>query len=528
MPWLEWLDRQLDTNEAGNVKYRLLEPVASHSHGDPDDPNMLIQGDNLDALKSLLPYFGGEVKCVFIDPPYNTQSAFKEYDDNLEHAKWLSMMYPRLELLRKLLHQNGSLWITIDDSEGHYLKVICDEIFGRKNFVANVIWQKKSSPQSNATWLSDSHDHILVYAKDKESWRPNKLPRSDAQNAIYKHSDEHDGIDENGKWYGRGPWFPGDFTLSLASGQRGKQFALTGTDPNLYKITTPSGRVVEAAKGRAWAYTEPSYQRLRADNRVHFGKKGDSKPTIKRFLGEIQEDGVVPMTVWHYKDVGENRNAAAEVKVFNPDDPFATPKPEKLIQRILEIASQPGDLVLDSFLGSGTTAAVAHKMGRRWIGIEEGEHAKTQCEVRIKSVLDGEQGGISKAVGWSGGGGFRFFKLGPTVFDENDQIRQDIPYAHLAAHVWFIETGEPRRTRAKDETPLLGVHEGTAYYLLYNGILGDRRVDGGNVLTLKLLSELPAHDGPKVIYGEATRLSEERLASLGVVFKQIPYELKAA
>jgi adenine-specific DNA-methyltransferase len=248
---------------------------------------------------------------------------------------------------------------------------------------------------------------------------------------------------------------------------------------------------------------------------------------VKRFLSELEGRGVVPMTVWHYKDVGENRNAAAEVKAFNPDDPFATPKPEKLIQRILHIGSGAGDLVLDSFLGSGTTAAVAHKMGRRWIGIEEGEHAKTHCLPRLTAVVDGEQGGISKDVGWQGGGGFRFLKLGPTVFDDDGLIRQNIPYAHLAAHVWFVETGTPRRTRQKDETPLLGVHEGTAYYLLYNGILGDRSVDGGNVLTLRLLSELPAHDGPKVIYGEATRLSADRLSSLGVVFKQIPYELKA-
>lgn len=526
MPLLSWHDREADLVRASRAPYRLLEPVASLSYGEPDSPNMLIEGDNLDALKALLPYYAGQVKCVFIDPPYNTQSAFKQYDDNLEHSQWLSMMYPRLELLRELLSDDGSIWITIDDGESHYLKVICDEIFGRKNFVSNVIWHKKSSPQSNATWLSDNHDHVIVFAKDKQNWRPRKLPRSDAQNAIYKHSDEHDGIDGNGEWYGRGPWFPGDFTLSLASGQRGKQFALTGSDPNLYRITTPSGRIVEPAKGRAWAYTEASYLRLRKDNRVHFGKDGNSKPTIKRFLGEVQDSGVVPTTVWPYKEVGENRTAAVEVKTINPADPFATPKPEGLVQRILQIATFRGDLVLDSFLGSGTTAAVAHKMGRRWIGIEAGEHARTHCQPRLVKVIDGEQGGVSKAVDWQDGGGFRFHKLGVPVFDENGRIHEGIRFEHLAAHVWFSETGTARSTRAP-KGAFLGEHAGIGYYLLFNGILGDAGKSGGNVLTRRVLRSLPRFDGPKVVYGEACDLPPEQVRELHIAFRQTPYDIKA-
>lgn len=409
MPWLEWHKRDDDLKATAKTPYRLLQPIQSLSQGDEDAPNMLIQGDNLEALKALLPYYAGQVKCIFIDPPYNTQSAFKQYDDNLEHAKWLSTMYPRMVLLRELLSEDGSIWITLDDSEAHYFKVMCDEIFGRSNFISNVIWHKKSSPQSNATWLSDSHDHVFVYAKNKTIWRPNRLPRTEAMNAIYKHSDEFDGIDQDGNWYGRGPWFPGDFTLSLASGQRGKQFARTGQSDNIYGITTPSGRKVLPAKGRAWAYIQSSYERLKTDHRVHFGKDGSSKPTIKRFLSELQEDGVVATTVWPYQEVGENRIAAQEVKAINPDDPFATPKPEGLIHRLLHISTQPGDLVLDSFLGSGTTAAVAHKMDLRWIGIEMGDHARTHCQPRLVKVIDGEQGGVSKTVGWHGGGGFRFY-----------------------------------------------------------------------------------------------------------------------
>jgi adenine-specific DNA-methyltransferase len=338
----------------------------------------------------------------------------------VEHSIWLSLIRDRVEIIRRLLSDDGSLWITIDDNEAHYLKVLCDEVFGRANFVSNVVWQKKSSPQANATWLSDSHDHVLVFAKDKSIFRPQKLGRSEKQNSIYKHSDEFDGIDAEGKLYGRGPWFPGDFTLSLASGQRGKQYAKTGESENIYPIETPSGRTALPAKGRAWAYVRSSYERLLADHRVHFGKDGSSKPTIKRFLSDIEDGGVVAMTTWHYSEVGENRTAAQEIKAFNPDDPFSTPKPERLIGRILELATNPGDLVLDSFAGSGTTGAVAHKMGRRWIMIELGEHCHTHIIPRLKKVIDGEdQGGISQAVNWQGGGGFRYYRLAPSLLQQD-------------------------------------------------------------------------------------------------------------
>ena len=210
--------------------------------------NRLIFGDNLLALKALEQEFTGKVKCIFIDPPYNTGSAFAHYDDGMEHSLWLSLMRDRLELLRALLSEDGSMWITIDDNEAHYLKVLCDEVFGRQNFVANVVWQKKSSAQPNAVWLSDSHDHILVFAKSKEIWRPNRLPRTEKHNSIYKHSDEFDGVDKEGHWYGRGPWFPGDATASLRGGQRGAQFARTGQSANLYPITAPTGTSDPAAE----------------------------------------------------------------------------------------------------------------------------------------------------------------------------------------------------------------------------------------------------------------------------------------
>jgi adenine-specific DNA-methyltransferase len=421
---LDWIDKDVRPR----LEPRILLEGSEKSHhaknrvteNDIFD-NRLIFGDNLLALKALEHELTGKVKCIFIDPPYNTGSAFMHYDDGIEHSLWLSLMRDRVDLLRRMLADDGSLWITIDDTECHYLKVVCDEIFGRANFVSNVIWQKKSSPQSNATWLSDSHDHILVYAKDKQIWRPNKLQRSEEMNAIYNHSDEHDGVDETGKCYGRGPWFPGDFTISLSSGQRGKQFARTGQSENIYEIVTPSGRAVLPAKGRAWAYIKASYERLLSEHRIHFGKGGDSKPTIKRFLSEIQDNGVVPMTTWHYSEVGENRTAAQEVKVFNEADPFTTPKPEMLLHRILAIATRESDLVLDSFAGSGTTGAVAHKMGRQWIMVELGEHCHTHIIPRLQKVIDGEDsGGITQAANWNGGGGFRYFKLAPSLLEKDD------------------------------------------------------------------------------------------------------------
>jgi len=444
---LTWIGKEKRPRLEPRILLEGLEKSYHAKHRVSDNDifnNRLIFGDNLLVLKALEADFAGKVKCVFIDPPYNTGSAFTHYDDGLEHSIWLGLMRDRLEVIRRLLSEDGSLWITIDDNESHYLKVLCDEVFGRINFVSNVVWQKKSSPQANATWLSDSHDHILVFAKDKALFRPRKLRRTDKQNSIYKNSDYYDGIDDSGKSYGRGPWFPGDFTLSLASGARGKQYAKTGESENIYPIETPSGREVWPAKGRAWAYVRSSYERLLADHRVHFGKDGSSKPTIKRFLSEIEDDGVVAMTTWHYSEVGENRTAAQEIKAFNPNDPFTTPKPEKLLARILEIATQRGDLVLDSFAGSGTTGAVAHKMGRRWIMVELGEHCHTHIIPRLKKVIDGEDsGGITEAADWLGGGGFRYYKLAPSLIVNdrwgNPVVNPEYNAAHLAEALCKLE-----------------------------------------------------------------------------------------
>lgn len=504
MPLLSWFNRDEDLTRTALAPYRLLEPIAKLSYGDGDAPNMLIEGDNLDALKALLPYYAGEVKCIFIDPPYNTRSAFEQYDDNLEHSKWLSMIYPRLELLRRFLAKDGSIWITIDDNEAHYLKVIMDEIFGRERFVATCVWQKRYS-RENREAIGDVHDYILVYAENPELFKRvrNRVPFTEEQAKVYRNVDPQTGR----------RWRPIPMT---AQGYRANQ---------MYPIIAPGGAVHRPPEGRCWSTIEAEFLKLKAAGRIYFGKDNNSQPNIIRYLDETE--GVVPWTWWPSEEVGHTDEAAKEQhQLMGKADSFATPKPERLLKRIIEIATNPGDLVLDSFLGSGTTAAVAHKMNRRWIGVEAGNHARSHCQPRLRKVVDGERGGISEAVEWTGGGGFRFYKLGAPVFDESGHIREGISFEHLAAHVWFAETGVARSSRAPQEA-FLGEHNGVGFYLLFNGILGDLSNIGGNVLTRTLLRQLTKFDGPKVIYGEACALPDEQLQELGITFKQTPYDIKA-
>lgn len=508
MPILRWLTRDEDVRAAEKVPYRLMEEAPELSYGDQNSGNMLIQGDNLDALKALLPYYAGQVKCIYIDPPYNTGSAFEHYDDNLEHSKWLAMMWPRLELLRELLAEDGSIWISIDEDEHAYLKVICDEVFGRRKFVTTNVWQKRYAPDSRVA-ISDAHEYVLCYAMEPRSFKEtrNLIPLSDAQTKQFKNPDKDS----------RGPWKARDFT---APGYRPNQ---------MYEITLPSGRVVTPPGGRCWRVTKAGYEQFLADDRMYFGPKGDGAPAVKRFVAEMP--GMVPWTWWPHTDAGHSQEGKKENQaLFGHDDTFGTPKPERLIERILQIATNPGDLVLDSFLGSGTTAAVAQKMGRRYIGIEMGEHAVTHCVPRLKQVVDGEQGGISEAHNWQGGGGFRFYRLGPPVFTEDGQIQPDIKFPVLAAHIWFTETGISW-AKPNDQTPFLGSHNGHGYALLYNGILGDKAAANGNVLTRKTLAVIRAaqgnFEGPMTIYGERTMLSETTLNAEQIEFKQTPYDVKA-
>lgn len=511
MPTLRWLTRDEDVRAAEKVPYRLLEEDPALGYGDRDTGNMLIQGDNLEALKALLPYYSGQVKCIYIDPPYNTGSAFEHYDDNLEHSQWLAMMWPRLELLRELLSEDGSIWMTIDDNEGHYLKVILDEIFGRSNFVGNIVWQKRTSPANDAIYFSKDHDNTFVYARDRSIWRPFRLPLNASQSKNYKNPDDDP----------RGPWNSAAYTCAKSVEER----------PNLYYpiIQPNTGKEIWPKRTRVWAYGEDAHRGHMKMDMIYWGRDGTSEsPRIKKFLSEAKP--VVPRSIWMNSDVGHNQEARQEALALFSQAPFTTPKPERLVERVLQIAATSGDLVLDSFLGSGTTAAVAQKMGLRYIGIEMGEHAVTHCQPRLQKVVDGEQGGISKAQNWHGGGGFRFYRLGPSVFDEEGRLQPDIRFPVLAAHVWFAETGTPL-TLADPPTPFLGSHNDQGYALLYNGILGDKSVNGGNVLTRKTLAVIREASGglkgPLTVYGERTVLSEASLKAERITFRQTPYDVRA-
>ena len=375
---------------------------AKHRISDSDlFDNRLIFGDNLLALKALEQEFSGKVKCIYIDPPYNTGSAFEHYDDGIEHSIWLGLMRDRLELLKILLREDGSLWISIDDNEYPYLRVLADEVFGRSNFVTTIIWEKRKS-RENRRAFSFKHDYIVVYAKNRPAFESTRNPVPLSQDVMdrYKNPDN----DPRGAWQ--------SVAITAQAGH--------GTASQFYTITTPSGRKIDPPAGNCWRFTMPRIQELIADNRIYFGSTGGNVPRQKKFLKESEDAGLTPETIWYADDVGTNDTSKRHSNTLFDGNGFDSPKPEELIKLIMHIASNPGDLVLDSFLGSGTTAAVAHKMGRRWIGIELGEHCHTHCIPRLRKVIDGDDaGGITDAVGWKGGGGFRYYHLAPSLLTKD-------------------------------------------------------------------------------------------------------------
>ena len=379
------------------------------THGDPEaDPNRLIQGDNLVGLQALLDEgMGRRFKCIYIDPPFNTGRAFTHYDDGYEHTIWLGLMRDRIKMLSKLLAEDGTIWLHLSWQEMAYCRVFCDEIFGRDNFLSLVTWQKKPSA-TEGDFISDVADYILVYAKNREETRMNLLPRTEEADARYSNPDNDP----------RGVWTSGAVTISLTSGQRGQQYARTGFSANLYPITTPSGKVVMPTSGTCWRYSETKFAELVADDRIWFGPVGNNVPRLKRFLTEVKQ-GMIPISLWPRGEVGDNSEAKMEIKrMFSSEaDPFPTPKPERLMQRITQIASNPGDWVLDSFAGSGTTAAVAYQMGRRWVTIEMGDHAETHCLPRLEKARLG-----TAPYKVAAGGGFVFERVGPPLVIHDDDL----------------------------------------------------------------------------------------------------------
>jgi adenine-specific DNA-methyltransferase len=395
---------------------RLLEPkvltswerwdAAAVASGKPkavgevsEDDNLLIKGNNLLALHSLKVRYADKVKLIYIDPPYNTGNDDFRYNDRFNHSAWLTFMRNRLEVAKSLLSQDGVIFLNLDDGEAHYCKVLMDEVFGRENFIANVVWQKKYTRSNDARWFSDNHDHILVFAKNASKFHVNLLPKTEKQLKAYKNPDGH----EKGVW------------------KATPLHAKSGTDVGRYKYTFKNGRTWEPPQNTFPRFSKETLAKLEYNNEIYFGVDGTAEPSRKTFLSETK-DGLTPITVWGYEEFGHNHEANTELKNLKLSYFFGNPKPERLLQAIVTLATNTGDLVLDFYAGSGTTAAVAHKMGRRWIAVEQMDYIKDLTATRIKKVIEGEQGGISKAVAWKGSGSFVYAELAASNSDFADRI----------------------------------------------------------------------------------------------------------
>ncbi|MBI2918637.1 MAG: site-specific DNA-methyltransferase [Chloroflexi bacterium] len=535
MPTLNWIGKEAVVTHHQQVPYHLLKDVPDLACGGPGSGNLIVQGDNLVALKALLPYYAGQVKCIYIDPPYNTGNEGWVYNDNVNsplirewlgkvvggegetldrHDRWLCMMYPRLDLLRQFLREDGAIFISIDDNEVQSLRFMMDEIFGQQNFVTTVSWQKIYTVKNSARQFSEMHDYLVVYARHADTWKPNLVPRASKQDRAYKNPDNDS----------RGPW--------KATPAHARNYYSQG----LYSIRCPSGRVIEGPpNGTYWRYPQATFLKLAASGAIWWGKDGNGVPAQKRFLSEVKQ-GVVPATMWLHDEAGHNAEAKNELRdVLSADtEMFITPKPTRLVRRVLELASDRDSLVLDSFAGSGTTGHAVLKLNaqdggnRRFILVEmEPDVARSITAERVRRVALGYANARGEHVEGLGGG-FRFCELGEPLFDEGGKIRETVSFADLARHVYFSETGEPLPRDGVTESPLLGVCRGVGIYLLYNGILGDKSANGGNVLTRSVLAQLPPFEGQKVIYCAGSLLGRDRLQAERIIVRQTPYEIKVS
>jgi site-specific DNA-methyltransferase (adenine-specific)/adenine-specific DNA-methyltransferase len=543
LPTLNWIGKEAVASHHKEVPFRLVEPAPELSAGDVASSNLIVQGDNLLALKALLPRYAGQVKCIYIDPPYNTGNEGWVYNDNVNspeirrwlgevvgkegetldrHDRWLCMMYPRLMLLKHFLREDGAIFISIDDNEVASLRLIMDEIFGSQNFIATILWQKKYAVANDHKTIAPMHDFVLVYQKSS-SWQRNLLPRGNDKDTQYKYEDEG------------GLYRSSDYTCNKTAEER----------PNLYyPVQNPNtGEEIWPKQTRVWAYSQEEHTRHIVENLIYWGKDGTGKvPAYKRYKHALKNDGIVPQTLWTHDFAGHTDGARKDLREVLHDIPavsdFATPKPTTLIQRILQIATDKDSLVLDSFAGSGTTGHAVLKQNaedggnRRFILVEmDNTIAQTVTAERVKRVSQGYTSAKAKEVAGLGSG-FQFCRLSDEpLFNADGPIRPDVTFTQLAEFVWFIETGTGLTAAAggKPGTPLLGIFQGRAVFLLYNGILKDKTDTGGNVLNARSLAvleqTLPECDTPRVVYAARNRFDKVKLSALNLTFHQLPYEL---
>jgi adenine-specific DNA-methyltransferase len=535
MPTLHWVGKDKVVNHHHEVPFRLLDKqyTFTANEGTPANStaNRIIHGDNLEALKSLLPEFEGKVNCIYIDPPYNTgnegwvyndavndpkikkwlgQVVGKEGEDLSRHDKWLCMMYPRLKLLHRLLADDGVIFVSIDDNEQATLKLVMDEIFGAGNFVSSIIWEKRYSPQNAVKWFSESHDFLIVYAKSKEDWHPNLLERSDEMNARYRNPDNDP----------RGVWKPVDSTAQAGH----------GTQSQFYVLTAPNGKQHALPNGRCWLYTEPVFQQLVADNRIWFGSTGNNVPAVKRFLTEVKQ-GTACQTIWKYDDVGHNQEGKKEINDLFPEATvFDTPKPARLLDRVLRLATDQNAIVLDTFAGSGTTAHAVLKLNaqdggnRRFILCEMMDYAETITAERVRRVMNGYGEGTKAVAGT--GGAFDYYTVGAHLFLEDKNLNEAVGEAAIRNYVAYTESIPPVQQCGTDNAVsryALGASD-TALWLFYyeQDRITTLNLDFLASLNIKRLTKRPEHF---VIYADKCALDKEFLAKHGIAFKRIPRDI---
>ncbi len=534
MPTLQFKGKTFVQNHHLAVKYHQLVPIKELSLTDKVSlhDNLIIQGDNLKALKALLPIYAGKIKCIYIDPPYNTGNENWVYNDNVnspmikdwlgkvvdkedmtKHDKWLCMMMPRLKLLRELLSEDGAIFISIDDNEEHHLRILLDEVFGAFGFISSIIWHKVDSPKNTAIQLSVDHEFILLYSKNGEAWRPNALPRNEVMIDRYKNPDNDP----------RGPWLLSDLAA--------RNFYAQGK----YSIHTKTGRIIEGPPpGSFWRISQERFAELEKDNRIWWGNTGDNRPGIKRFLSEVKE-GVVPQTLWSWKDVGSNRNSKQELSQImasnQEEELFITPKPSSLIKRILQIATDKNSIILDSFAGSGTTAHAVLELNkedggnRKFILVEQEDYANNITAERVRRVIKGVKTAKSENLQQGLGGSFSYFTLGEPIEMESLLSGNNLPsFKEFARYLFYTATGEEFDEKAiKEETGFVGESRNYEVYMFYKPDLEWLKK---NALTLDLCQSLPKHTGKqRLVFAPAKYVDDYTLQEYRIDFSQLPYEI---